>query len=150
MHQGYRPNGPHYGLAVTGVMVTAAGLLIMLVLGHNYSACQSFLGQLAQAGSQQDQATCHFATGAHWVGLLVLIPGAIVLVIGVLRMISTGQQQPVAPPCHRCGQPLAAHVQGWCPPCARCGEPFLNHVQGRCPVPPATAPGAQGGPAWPG
>jgi hypothetical protein len=136
MHQGYRPNGPHYGLAIAGVIVSAAGLLIMLALGHNYSTCQSFLGQLAQAGSQQDQATCNLANGAHWAGLLVAIAGGVVLATGVLRMISSGQQA-TAPPCNRCGQPLAAHLQGWCPPCGRCGEPFLNHFQGRCPAPPA-------------
>jgi hypothetical protein len=45
-------------------MIAAAGLLIMLLLGHNYSMCQSFIGQLAQAGSAQDQATCNFASGA--------------------------------------------------------------------------------------
>ena len=59
MNQGHRPRGPHHGLAVAGVMVTAGGLLIMLVLGHSYRFCQSFLGQLAQAGSQQNQATCN-------------------------------------------------------------------------------------------
>ena len=142
MNQGYRPHGPHYGLAVAGVIVTAAGLLIMLVLGHNYSACQSFLGQIAQAGSPQTQATCSFATGAHWTGLLAAIAGGIVLAIGVLRLISTGHPAP-APLCQRCGQPLAAHVQNWCPPCGRCGQPFLSHVQGRCPAPPGAGPEAR-------
>jgi hypothetical protein len=139
MNQGHRPHGPHYGLAVAGVMVTAGGLLIMLVLGHNYGFCQSFLGQLAQADSQQDQATCNFATGAHWTGLLAIIAGAIVLAIGVLRLISISQQ-PAAPPCQRCGQPLSAHIQGWCPPCGRCGQPFLNHYEGRCPATPGANP----------
>ena len=129
MNQGYKPNGPHYGLAVAGVMIAAAGLLVMLVLGHNYSTCQSFLGQLGQAVSQQAQSTCNFATGAHWTGLLVLIAGGVVLAVGVLRLLSTGQQAP-APACQRCGQLLSAHVQGWCPPCGRCGQPILSHVQG--------------------
>jgi len=136
MNQGHRPGGPHYGLAVTGVMIAAAGLLIMLVLGHNYGTCQSFLGQLAQAGSQSAQSECTVATGAHWLGLLVLIGGAVFLAVGILRMIHTGQQA-APPPCQRCGQPLAAHVQSYCPPCGRCGQPFLAHFQGRCPVPPA-------------
>jgi hypothetical protein len=136
MNQVRGPQSPHYGLAVAGVIVTAAGLLIMLVLGHNYSACQSFLGQLAQAGDSQTQATCSIATGAHWTGLLAAIAGGIVLAIGVLRLISTGQPAP-APLCQRCGQPLAAHVQNWCPPCGRCGQPFLSHVQDRCPPPGA-------------
>lgn len=135
MNQGSRPNGPHYGLAVAGVTIAAGGLLVMLVLGHNYDACQSFLGQLAQASSQQSQDTCNFASGARWTGLLVLIAGGVVLAVGVLRLMSGGQQPP-APLCQRCGQPLAAHVQGWCPPCGRCGQPFLSHVQGACPVPP--------------
>jgi hypothetical protein len=137
MSQGYRPSGPHYGLAVAGVMIAAAGLLVMLMLGHNYSACQSFLGQLAQASSQQSQDTCNFASGAHWTGLLVLIAGGVVLAVGVLRLMSSSGQQQPGPACQRCGQPVAAHVQGWCPPCGRCGQPFLSHVQGACPVPPA-------------
>ncbi len=146
MNQGYRPDGPHYGIAVAGVMIATAGLLVMLVLGHNYSACQSFLGQLAQAASQQSQDRCNFASGAHWTGLLVLIAGGVVLAVGVLRLLSSSGQQPPAPPCQRCGQPLAAHVQGWCPPCGRCGQPFLSHVQGTCPVPPAApAQGPTGG-----
>jgi hypothetical protein len=132
MSQGYRPNGPHYGLAVAGVVIVAGGLLVMLVLGHNYGMCQSFLGQLSQAMSPQDQATCNFATGAHWSGLLALIAGGVVLAIGVLRLMSGGQHPP-APLCQRCGQPLAAHVQAWCAPCGRCGQPFLSHVQGVCP-----------------
>lgn len=145
MNQGYKPNGPHYGLAVAGVMIAAAGLLVMLVLGHNYSTCQSFLGQLSQAVSQQAQSTCNFATGAHWTGLLVLIAGGVVLAVGVLRLLSTGQQAP-APACQRCGQLLSAHVRGWCPPCGRCGQPILSHVQGRCPVPPPAPSGGQGSP----
>jgi hypothetical protein len=143
MNQGYKPNGPHYGLAVAGVVIAAAGLLVMLVLGHNYSACQSFLGQLAQAASAQSQATCNFASGAHWTGLLVLIAGGVVLAVGVLRLLSGGQQ-PAAPPCQRCGQPFAAHVQGSCPPCGRCGQPILSHVEGRCPAPPPAPSGGQG------
>jgi hypothetical protein len=63
-------------------MIAAAGLLIMLVLSHNYSTCQSFLGQLAQARSQQKQATCNFASGGALGRLLILIAGGVVLVVG--------------------------------------------------------------------
>jgi 8-oxo-dGTP pyrophosphatase MutT (NUDIX family) len=61
MNHGDAPHGPRYGLAVSGVAITAVGLLVMLVFGRSASA-------------------------AHWTGLLVLIAGAVILAAGGLRL----------------------------------------------------------------
>jgi hypothetical protein len=131
--QSARP-GP--ALTIGGAVAAAAGLLIMLGIGHNYGLCQSFLGQLGQAGSPQVRQQCATASGAHWIGLLVIIGGAIMMVIGVVKLIAHQQGQPAPSQraaCMRCGLPPEAHLNGWCPPCCRCGRPALEHREGRCP-----------------
>jgi hypothetical protein len=69
-----------------GIVITVIGLVIMFLMGHNYSACQSVLGQLDQALDHQDQALCAEASTAHWIGLLVTIAGGTTLAVGILAM----------------------------------------------------------------
>jgi hypothetical protein len=70
----------------TGIIIAVVGLVVMFLLGHNYGACQSLLGQLGQALSRQDATLCTVASGAHWLGLLGTIAGAATVVAGFATM----------------------------------------------------------------
>lgn len=61
MNHGHAPHGRRYGVAVGGATIAAAGLVVMLVFARSASA-------------------------AHWTGLLLLIAGAAVFAVGVLRL----------------------------------------------------------------
>jgi hypothetical protein len=70
----------------TGIIIAVVGLMVMFLLGHNYGACQSLLGQLGQALSRHDATLCTVASGAHWLGLLGTIAGAATVVAGFAAM----------------------------------------------------------------
>ncbi len=144
MTQGYTPprrTSVYYWLVLSGISTAVSGLLIMLVLGDNYSTCQSAIGRLARGTSPSAQSTCSFASRAHWLGLLTAIVGGAITLFYMVRLLSTRRAVSAAAPCQTCGMPLSAHVEGWCPPCQRCGQPFLAHEAGRCPPTPGPAPG---------
>lgn len=153
MTQGYGTapgpsRSPHYGAAITGLIIGTAGMLLMLAFSRDYSACQSFLGQIAQGTDAATRASCSGAAIAHWAGLLALIGGAVTLAAGIIAMLAgaSTQPQPSTPlpwqdiPCARCGAPATAHTQAGCPACMNCGQPAAAHTAGQCPASPHPPP----------
>jgi hypothetical protein len=133
----------HYIAVVAGIIIAVAGLAVMLMLGHNYSACQSVAGQIAQQTNTAAQATCTDAAVAHWVGLLALTGGVISFATGLVLLLARSRPQPQPPPpgsgpdvpCARCGAPASAHGPAGCSVCVNCGQPASAHVADKC-LPP--------------
>jgi hypothetical protein len=65
---------------LAGLIIASVGAITTWVVGHNYTACQSFWVQI----NSNDSAACHAADVAHPVGILVLVIGALVFGIGLL------------------------------------------------------------------
>lgn len=70
------------GTLIFSAVSLLCGLMMILVYGHNYGACQNL------AVAALNQAACSDADNMHTWGILMLALAAILLVVGLVRRFS--------------------------------------------------------------